>query len=163
MLHLQAEGKTRLRDVTGNDLPIFFEHQRDPEANRMAAFLPRERELFMAHWEKILADRTVMAKTIVVEDEVAGNIVSFEQAGRRLVGYWIGRKHWGKGIATSALSHFLHVDAARPLHAYVAKHNRASARVLENCGFEVSGEQIGAPGPDGEEVEEFLMVLTAAG
>jgi hypothetical protein len=33
-----------LRDVTEDDLPIFFEHQQDPDANRMAAFPARERE-----------------------------------------------------------------------------------------------------------------------
>ena len=30
-----------LRELVDSDLPIFFEHQRDPEAVRMAAF-PRE-------------------------------------------------------------------------------------------------------------------------
>ena len=33
---------TVLRDVTEADLPILFEYQREPEANRMAAFPPRE-------------------------------------------------------------------------------------------------------------------------
>ena len=31
----------RLREVTEADLPILFEHQREPEANRMAAFPAR--------------------------------------------------------------------------------------------------------------------------
>src|SRR5262245_1605842 len=30
-----------LRDLTESDLPVLFEHQNDPEACRMAAFLPR--------------------------------------------------------------------------------------------------------------------------
>jgi hypothetical protein len=37
-------GEVRLRGVTEDDLPIFFEHQRDPVAKRMAAFPPRERD-----------------------------------------------------------------------------------------------------------------------
>jgi hypothetical protein len=45
-----------LRDVTEENLPIFFEHQRDPEANRMAAFAARDRDAFMAHWTRILGD-----------------------------------------------------------------------------------------------------------
>jgi hypothetical protein len=32
--------KVELRDVTEDDLPIFYEHQPDPEATRMAAFPP---------------------------------------------------------------------------------------------------------------------------
>ncbi len=57
-----------LRDVTEDDLPIFFEHQLDPQANYMAAFTaknPADREAFMAHWQRILADATVIIKTIV--------------------------------------------------------------------------------------------------
>jgi hypothetical protein len=38
----------RLRDVMEDDLPLFFEQQLDPEANRMAAFAPRDRDAFLA-------------------------------------------------------------------------------------------------------------------
>ena len=48
---------------------------------------------------------------------------------------WIGREHWGKGIATRALSDFLVLEPARSLHAWAALHNLASIRVLEKCGF----------------------------
>ena len=33
----------------------FFEHQREPEANRMAAFPARDREAFDARWRRLLA------------------------------------------------------------------------------------------------------------
>jgi RimJ/RimL family protein N-acetyltransferase len=124
-----------LRNVTDEDLPIFFEHQRDPEALRMAAFPSRERDAFMTHWRtKVLRPENV-ARTIVMGGVVVGNIGSWEQDAMRLVGYWIGREHWGKGIATRALSEFLLLEPARPLHAWVALHNLASIRVLEKCGF----------------------------
>jgi hypothetical protein len=49
-----------LRNVTDEDLPIFFEHQRDPEALRMAAFSSRERDAFMTHWRtKVLRPENV--------------------------------------------------------------------------------------------------------
>jgi hypothetical protein len=35
-----------LRDVEEDDLEIFFEHQREPEANRVAAFPARDRDAF---------------------------------------------------------------------------------------------------------------------
>ena len=44
-----------LRDVIMSDLPIFFDQQLDPEANRMAAFTtkdPADRDAFMAHWQR---------------------------------------------------------------------------------------------------------------
>jgi RimJ/RimL family protein N-acetyltransferase len=151
------EPSVRLRDVTDDDLPILFEHQRDPEASRMAAFPPRDRAAFMAHWAKIRADRSGLVRTIEVDGQVAGNIVSFERLGEREVGYWIGREHWGRGIATAALTELLALDTNRPLYARVAKVNVASIRVLEKCGFTVA-EDGSAPALD-DGVEEVVLKL----
>ncbi len=148
-----------LRDVVEGDLPVLFEHQCDPVANRMAAFPARDRKAFMAHWARILVDDTVIARTILLGDRVAGNIVCFEQSGRRLIGYWLGKKFWGQGIATRALSEFLAQVGVRPLHAHVARHNGGSIRVLENCGFTLSGEGNAPAGSGGEAVEDLVYVL----
>lgn len=133
--------RLRLRDVEADDLPIFFEHQCDPDATQMAAFPARNWDDFAAHWTKILADKTIIAQTILFKGQVAGNIVRFEQDGQQEVGYWLGKSFWGQGLATEALMLFLEQFLARPLYAYVAKHNRASRRVLEKCGFVVSSQE----------------------
>lgn len=151
--------EVRLRDVMEGDLPTFYEHQRDPEAIRMAAFPPRDREAFTAHWNRILSDATVVKKTVLFGGHVAGNIVSFERSGVREIGYWLGREYWGKGVATRALAEFLSHVKARPLHARAAQHNLASIRVLEKCGFTFSGREKGLPGAGGEEVEEIILSL----
>jgi len=151
-----------LRDVRRDDLPIFFEQQLDPEANTMAAFAPRSREAFMAHWARILADTTLIKQTIVCDGQVAGNIGCFEQDGQREVGYWLGREYWGRGIATKALAAFLDQIQQRPLHAYVAKHNLASRRVLEKCGFAVVGEDNAFTRVDGEDIAAFILRLDSA-
>ena len=130
-----------LRVVIAGDLPIFFEQQLDPVANQMAAFPARDHEAFMAHWAKIVADESNILQTILYGDQVAGNIVSWEHDGEREVGYWLGREFWGKGIATQALSLFLEQLMLRPLYAYVVRHNLASIRVLEKCGFTRTGEE----------------------
>lgn len=151
-----------LRDVTKKDLPIFFEHQLDHEASQMAAFPARDREAFMAHWiDKVLGDETVIAKTVLFNEHVAGNIVSWEQSGERAVGYWIGKEYWGKGIATRALSELLCVLETRPLYAHVAKHNIASLRVLQKCGFTISGEDTTSSNAPHMRVEEFILTLGA--
>jgi RimJ/RimL family protein N-acetyltransferase len=129
-----------LRDVIESDLPIFFEHQSDPEATAMADFPARDREAFDAHWERVLGDERLTSKTIVFEGQVAGNIGSWEHDGRRLVGYWLGREFWGKGLATKALAELIEELGRRPLYAYVAKTNVGSIRVLEKCGFVRSDE-----------------------
>jgi RimJ/RimL family protein N-acetyltransferase len=148
-----------LRDVTEEDLPILFEHQREREAVRMAAFPARDWDAFLAHWTRILGDQTLTKKTILFNGQVAGNIGSWEQSGQRLIGYWLGKAYWGKGIATRALADFLSHVKARPLYAHVAKDNVASIRVLEKCGFTICGEAKGAcpPNADGEEVEEVIL------
>jgi RimJ/RimL family protein N-acetyltransferase len=147
-----------LRDVIESDLPIFFEQQLDPEATALAAFPSRDRESFMAHWTKIMADESVILKTILFNGQVAGNIVCWEQAGEREVGYWLGREFWGKGIATKALSEFLNQVKTRPLVAHVAKQNIASQRVLEKCGFIFIGEDKFLD-KRGTELEEFILRL----
>jgi RimJ/RimL family protein N-acetyltransferase len=106
----------------------------------MADFPARDREAFDAHWQRMLADETLYKKTIVFEGQVAGNVGSWEQGGRRLVGYWVGREFWGKGLATQALAEVVDELGTRPLYAYVAKTNAASIRVLEKCGFVRSDE-----------------------
>jgi RimJ/RimL family protein N-acetyltransferase len=148
-----------LRDVRQGDLPVFFEHQLDPEATRMAAFEARDQDAFTAHWSKVLGDDAIDKKTILVDGQVAGNVVSWEQDGRREVGYWIGRKYWGGGVATRALSKFLDLVKTRPLYAHVAKHNAASIRVLEKCGFTVVGSDVAHDkAPDGA-IAEYIMEL----
>ena len=145
-----------LRDVEPDDLPIFYEQQLDPDATRMAAFPSRDRASFDAHWERnILGNPDAIAQTILVDDEVSGNIGSWTQEGVRLVGYWIGKEYWGKGIATRALSAFLHQVTHRPLYAHVVKHNIGSIRVLAKCGFSL--EQSVEVGNDG--VVELVLVL----
>jgi RimJ/RimL family protein N-acetyltransferase len=130
-----------LRHVEPDDLPVLFEHQRDPVANEMAAFPARDRAAFIAHWERILADPSVIARAIVADGRPAGNVLSFERDGRREVGYWIARELWGGGIASAALAGFLRVETRRPLYAGVARWNAGSLRVLEKCRFAACGDE----------------------
>ena len=146
-----------LVEVTAEHLPVLFEQQLDPEATRMAAFPSRDREAFMAHWAKILANPSGPVRTIVVDGRIAGNIVAFVAGGETLVGYWLGREFWGQGIATRALAAFLRLVPARPLLAHVARHNLGAIRVLEECGFTVVREERARDG--GEEIEELVMEL----
>jgi RimJ/RimL family protein N-acetyltransferase len=157
-----ARGDVVLRDVIDDDLAIFFDQRLDPDANYMAAFTaedPADRAAFMAHWKKILGDDTIIKNTILFDGQVAGDIASFEMFGERVVGYWIGRQYWGKGIATRALAAFLGLVKGRPLFARVAKDNVASLRVLQKCGFTITGEDKGFANARGNEIEEYLLTL----
>jgi RimJ/RimL family protein N-acetyltransferase len=141
-----------LREVREDDLDVLFEQQREPEAVAMAVFPAREREAFDAHWRRILADERLVAFVIDVDGEVAGNVVSWAQDGRQLVGYWLGREFWGRGLATAALAELVQELGTRPLHAWVASSNAGSIRVLEKCGFVRIGQHT-------TDVEEYLYEL----
>ena len=129
-----------LRPVTESDLPIFYLHQADQDAARMAGFPSRAEAAHRAHWHKIMADADNILRTVVVDGEVAGNMVSFMMEGVREVGYWLGREFWGRGIASAALEQFLQEVKPRQLYAHVAKTNPGSMRVLEKCKFVLQEE-----------------------
>ncbi|OJF10632.1 hypothetical protein BG844_30985 [Couchioplanes caeruleus subsp. caeruleus] len=150
----------RLRAVEDSDLDVLFGHQADPEAAEMAAFVSRDREQFDAHWAKIRLDDAVVLRTIVANGVVAGGISSWQDDdGRRLVGYWIGREHWGQAVATRALKQFVNEVPDRPLYAYVAAHNAGSIRVLQKCGFQRDRARE-AKTPDPEDgIEDLIFVL----
>jgi RimJ/RimL family protein N-acetyltransferase len=151
-----------LREVIETDLPVFFEQQLDPRANRMAAFTPKDpanQEAFNGHWKKIRCEPSILIRTILYDGEVAGSVLSYEEDGRPEVSYWLGREYWGRGIATWALGEFLRsVNQNRPIYARVAKDNLASRRVLEKCGFTVIAEARGFANVRGMEIEELLLI-----
>ena len=124
-----------LREVEPHDVDAFFEYESDPEAAAMAVFPSRDRDAFDAHWRRLLADDSLVKRTIVADGAVAGNIGCWTQDGLRFVGYWVGRDFWGRGLATTALAELAAEIPERPLHAWVAASNVGSIRVLEKCGF----------------------------
>lgn len=78
-----------------------------------------------------------------VEGEAVGSVgVHFKSDVRRLsaeIGYWVARKHWGKGLATEAVQVvsdyvFANSHICR-LYAVVFASNLASARVLTKAGY----------------------------
>lgn len=150
-----------IRPVIESDLVIFFEHQSDPEADRMAAFSKQESdwETFRARWTRMLADPTLVMDTIVVDGQVAGNVLKFVMFEQPTVAYWIGKEFWGRGIATAALGLLLQEVTERPLYARAAKDNFGSVRVLEKCGFKIVGEEKNLARARGEEIEEVIMEL----
>lgn len=154
--------KVVLREVIDSDLPIFFEHQRDSEAVRMAAFHSRDYDAFMTHWAKLRREASNIIRTIDCEGQVAGNIGSWVARGQRLIGYWLGREFWGRGVATAALGAFVAEVKERPLHAFVAEHNVGSMRVLEKCEFVRCPEpEASIAGEDG--IHEVLYMLKFPG
>ena len=76
------------------------------------------------------------------------------------IGYWLGRAHRGKGLATEALvgmtEHvFANSDVCR-LFGAVFEHNVASARVLEKAGYVLEGRLRKSVVKDGQVLDSLL-------
>ena len=65
--------------------------------------------------------------------------------GEPIVGYWVAKPFWNKGICTEALQLMLdHIRTATNLRSLICGHfndNPASGRVMEKCGFVPTGEE----------------------
>ncbi len=151
-----------LRAVQPTDLPIFFDHQRDPVAVHMAAFTtgnPDDRAAFDHFWARVLADDEILIRTIVVDGAPAGSVLSYVGEIGLEVSYWLGREFWGRGIATAALAQFLRQQTTRPIYARTATDNTASLRVLQRCGFVITGQSVGYANARGQEISEYTLEL----
>lgn len=162
-----------LRAVEHGDLNHFFEFQRNPDANVMAAFTPEDpedRAAFDERWRTALGNSSVVVDTIIVSDidgpgtvsttRVGGYVMAFPHHNTTEVTYWIDPSLWGHGIASAALAHFLVDVTVRPLRARVVTDNAASLRILRRCGFSEVGTEVNFANARGVEVTEVLFELT---
>ncbi len=152
-----------LSKVEQSDVDVFFQHMQEPDAIFMAAFTsedPSDRNAHDQHWDRVLGNPAILARTIHWQDRVVGHVASFDRGEQREVTYWIGQEYWGRGIAGRALAEFLQLEATRPLYARVAHDNVGSIRVLQKNGFEICGTDQGFANARNAEVEEFILVLS---
>jgi RimJ/RimL family protein N-acetyltransferase len=114
--------------------------------------------------------RPVRFFAIEVADEAAGGIgIAPQQDVHRRsgeIGYWLGRRHWNRGIMTEAVAAvtehaFVELDLVR-VHTSVFAWNSASIRVLEKCGYEREGLQRSAAFKDGRFVDCVLLAKLRA-
>ncbi|MFZ1424324.1 MAG: GNAT family N-acetyltransferase, partial [Saprospiraceae bacterium] len=105
-------------------------------------------------------DPTVNNQTILLDNIIVGSIAKFVMEGDTEITYWIDRKFWGQGIATKALNEFLAIESIRPIIGRVAFDNFGSQKVLEKCGFNKVGSDIGCANARQMEIEEFIYKLS---
>ncbi|MEY2820284.1 MAG: hypothetical protein RL275_3747, partial [Chloroflexota bacterium] len=71
--------KILLRPTIESDLPILFQQQLDPEAVAMSAYPAKDRGEFMRHWEGILKNKNVIARTILYKEKIAGHVLCWKE------------------------------------------------------------------------------------
>jgi ribosomal-protein-alanine N-acetyltransferase len=158
-----ATNAITLTKTEKDELSIFFQFQLDKEGQYLAAFTPKDPSDKVAYIEKYtkhLLDPTIHNRTIKVNDIIAGSIAKFVRGNDAEITYWIDKRFWGQGVATTALREFLKIEQARPIHARVAFDNYGSQKVLEKCGFVRIGTDKGFANARQAEIEEYIYRLS---
>ena len=75
------------------------------------------------------------------------------------VGYWLGERHWGLGIATEALGaitqYAIEKHSLTRVFAVPFAYNKASCRVLEKAGYVLEGRLRRSAIKNGEVVDQL--------
>ena len=153
----------KLRPTEISDLNNLFQFQLDKEGGYLAAFMPKDptdKSAYINKQTKLLNDPTVNNQTIIFDNTIVGSIARFVMEGYTEITYWIDRKFWGHGIATTALNAFLKIELTRPIYGRVAFDNLGSQKVLEKCGFKKIGTDKGFANARQTEIEEFIYKLS---
>jgi RimJ/RimL family protein N-acetyltransferase len=148
-----AENKTfTLRTIQKGDAFDIARNINDKIISRNTATIPYPYKLKDAKdWiKKCLEDekkkdRKRWSFSIVINNEVVGSvgIHDIEKNHKAEIGYWLARKHWGKGIMPKAVKivtgfAFKKLKLRR-LYAGVYSFNPPSMRVLEKNGYKLEG------------------------
>ena len=152
----------KLTKTTQEDLETLFIFQTDKEGGYLAAFMPKDptdKSAYIDKYTKLLNDPTVNNQTITFDNTIVGSIAKFVMEGNTEITYWIDRKFWGKGIATTALKDFLILEQTRPIFGRVAFDNFGSQKVLVKCSFVKIGTDKGFANARQAEIEEYIYKL----
>jgi RimJ/RimL family protein N-acetyltransferase len=149
--------KTRyftLRPYRKRDAPDIVKYINDRTIARNLLSVPYPYTLTDAYdWLRIVRNAarrkypTRVNFAIEIDGEVVGGTGFFKISGHKAeIGYWLARKHWGKGLMTEVVGEItkfgFHELGLRRIYAHVFTYNPASRRVLEKAGFKLEGKLI---------------------
>ncbi|KAH7305877.1 acyl-CoA N-acyltransferase [Stachybotrys elegans] len=161
ILHLQ---KCMIRPYYVGDAEASAKEANNPKiAQFMRNTFPSPYEVKDALWWINLATSASPMRDFAICDPETGVLIGGIglkarddiQARTMEVGYWLGESHWGRGVATEALSAFAKwafesFPQAVRLEAEVFSNNKGSARVLEKTGFVFEGRKRNAVEKNGQ-------------
>lgn len=139
-----------LTQLAIQDAEIITAHMRDKEISDNTLVIPFPYTIEDAH---IFLQNTLafekengLQKNFAIrnDDGVLMGIIGLHfnyglDADKSEFGYWLGKKHWNRGVMTQAIGLFSEVVKEKynikTLEAFVFYFNDTSMRVLEKCGF----------------------------
>ncbi len=153
MLDRVCGKRVNIRKLTLSDAHDIFEHCKHKDILRYTGipFNPYKLE----HAEKFIKNvhrehRRKIALHRGIEDPNTKRIISMisidiskHEYKSGSIGYWLGKKYWGKGIMKEALRLFVLMAFKRlnlnRIFAHVFHYNIRSSKLLENSGFTLEG------------------------
>jgi RimJ/RimL family protein N-acetyltransferase len=121
--------------------------------------------------ESLFAERRELHLAVVLRAQGgllgAVSLLSKDPDGPPQLGYWLGRRHWGRGYATEAVGAIIRYAqrelGARTIAARCMVDNPASVAVLTKVGLRRVGRctQLVTKGGRTCEVDEFLLQVTS--
>jgi RimJ/RimL family protein N-acetyltransferase/ketosteroid isomerase-like protein len=157
--HVQGDGFL-LRPWREGDRAALLRHADDPDVARNLRLLPHPyddaaADAWLAHAAADPPPRGIWA--IDVAGEAVGCLAlergADVEASSYEIGYWLGRSHWGRGLATAAVrlaTELAWMDpAVARVQAGVFAWNAASMRVLEKAGYAREAVLVRAGSRDG--------------
>ncbi|HEI8865741.1 TPA: GNAT family N-acetyltransferase [Serratia odorifera] len=146
-------GQFELRPFTLGDAPRVKALVNNPRVSQMTANIPYPYTNDMAEEWISLHPRQWQTGTDAIfaivnqhNRQLLGAVSLIEIERRQAqIGYWLGEKHWGKGIATQACQTLCRFAfSSLGLHRLQGRHlrcNPASGRVLQKTGFRFAGSE----------------------
>lgn len=152
---MRIEGeRIALRQLEKTDAQPIYEHAKDWKVSRYLSNLPHPYRL--KHAEEFIKkaklwDKKKTGYALGIELKQTGQIIGIiglsevdQKHKRAVIGYWLGRKHWGKGLAKEALRLMLKFGFRKlgllRIHGQVMKPNSRSAKLLKKAGFVLEGK-----------------------
>lgn len=167
-----ATSRLRLRAPRAADAPKIAALANDPDVARMTTRMPHPYSLADAEtFLEACASQDPARETVFAIEQDGEGLVGMlgfhpDEDGRTELGYWLGRPHWGQGLATEAAGAALVWAGQDWKRRYLlAGHfadNPASGQVLVKAGFLYTGEVKSLPSrARGEPADTRMMVWLA--
>ncbi len=160
-----------LRPWQHSDLPALVRNANDQEiAANMTDTFPHPFTIPAgeAFLQRVIGDTPAKVLAIEIDGEVCGSIGIFPQHDifhqNAELGYWLARKHWGKGIMTSAIQQivdhgFENFPGIDRIYARPFGSNYASQRALDKAGFLLEAKFKGTILKNGKVDDELVYAI----
>ena len=152
-LVMQTE-RILLRPWLESDVESLFKYASDPDVGPRAGWSPHKsveesleiiRTIFNNDTNWAIVWKETGEAIGAIGYMATGNISLPARKNEPLVGYWVARPYWNRGICTEALQLVIaHIRKTTDIRSLISGHfvdNPASGRVMMKCGFVPTGEE----------------------